>query len=204
MTTIKEILVEMLACLPIDCAGRRHHEKPTDRVGDNYLLDLKKDMKSLILTNFDSMNYDPSIEKPDKVAADILSALMKVEKPGRDLDTTIQNIVNKAGGWHQQIVARDVFTQAGGWRERIAVAVVAALVKALKDTNTLMHQAMAEAYQKASDAAAAISDWAKEHPLYATALVLVIALGILIILTPYIIHALGFGIEGVVEGKTPP
>ena len=97
---------------------------------------------------------------------------------------------------------QDIATQAGGWRERLAIAVLTALQNALKG-GTPFREAMSGAYQKASDAAAGIADFAREHPLYAAAICTVIALGILMILAPYVIHALGFGVLGPVEGRNP-
>ena len=116
-----------------------------------------------------------------EVAAAICSALREAEKPGRDLDTAIKDIVS----------------QAGGFSERIAAAILAALQKALKEGSP-MRQAMREAYNKASDAAAGLPGFAREHPIFCT----VIALGILVILAPAIIHALGFGLSGPIEGES--
>lgn len=76
-----------------------------------------------------------------------------------------------------------------------------ALQKALKDGSNLLRGAMKEAYDKASIAAEAIKDFAHEHPLYTAAICVVVALGILVILTPVIIHALGFTAAGVEAGE---
>ena len=77
------------------------------------------------------------------------------------------------------------------------VAVFSALQKALKE-GSLMREAMSEAFKKANDAAAAIFDFAQNHPiLYA-----LIVLGILMLLAPTIIHTLGFSALGPVEGES--
>jgi ElaB/YqjD/DUF883 family membrane-anchored ribosome-binding protein len=112
-------------------------------------------------------------------AAAIFSALANAEKPGHNLDVTIQDIV----------------AQAGGWYERLAVAVFDAIQKALKEGSPI-REAMKGAYEKASEAAVGIADFARDHPLYTAAICAVIALGILMILAPYVIHALGFGVLG--------
>lgn len=122
----------------------------------------------------------------EEASATILSILQNAEKAGKSLDIAVQ----------------DIATQAGGWRERLAIAVLTALLNALKG-GTPFQEAMSGAYQKASDAAAGIADFAREHPLYAAAVCAVVALGILMILAPYIIHALGFGVMGPVEGRNP-
>jgi hypothetical protein len=53
--------------------------------------------------------------------------------------------------------------------------------------------ALKEAFDKATEAAVI---FAREYPVYVTA----IALGILVILFPWMIEALGFGFEGPIEG----
>lgn len=87
----------------------------------------------------------------------------------------------------------------GGWYQRLALAVLDAIRAALKDGSPL-REAMREAYERASEAAKGIADFAREHPLYTATICAVIALGILVILAPYIIEALGFGALGPVEG----
>lgn len=61
-------------------------------------------------------------------------------------------------------------------------------------------QAMRQAYDKACDAAASLAEFVHEHPILCT----VIALGILVILAPAVIHTLGFGALGPGEGKCSP
>ncbi len=57
-----------------------------------------------------------------------------------------------------------------------------------------MGQAMKEAFEKSVKEA---TDFAHNHPVYFT----LIALGILVILTPWAIEALGFGELGPIEGE---
>ena len=56
-----------------------------------------------------------------------------------------------------------------------------------------MAQAMKDAFEKATSAAVG---FARDHPVYCT----IIALGILVILAPWVIEALGFGELGPIEG----
>ena len=63
-----------------------------------------------------------------------------------------------------------------------------------------MNQAMKEAYDKACAAAAEIEGFARDHPVFCT----VVALGVLVILAPYVLEALGFGALAPVEGEFPP
>jgi hypothetical protein len=114
--------------------------------------------------------------KENNVAADVLSALFNAEKPGADLKKTTQEIVG-----------------AYGWTENIARAILNGLVKAVED-GAHMGQAMTEALKKA---AAEAKDFVCEHPVLCT----VIALGILAVLAPWVLEALGFAELGPVEGK---
>lgn len=133
--------------------------------------------------------YFHSTTQTDEATANatsaILSALLQAEKPGRNLDLTVQDLV----------------AQAGGWYERLAVSVLNALLKVIKDGSNALRGAMKEAYDRASEAAKRIGWWAHDHPLYATAMGVVIALGVLVILGPGIIHALGFGVLGPEAGR---
>jgi hypothetical protein len=81
--------------------------------------------------------------------------------------------------------------------ERIATSILAMLENVLKDGSP-MGQAMREAYDKACALVAALGEFVQEHPIFCT----VVALGILVILAPAVIHALGFSALGPVEGKS--
>ena len=116
----------------------------------------------------------------DAAAAALFSALRNAEKPGRDLNTAIDDI-----------------TCQSGLTERIAVGVFNALQHALKEGSP-MREAMSEAFKKANDAATAIFGFAHDHPIICA----IIALGILMLLAPTIIHVLGFSALGPVEGES--
>lgn len=60
---------------------------------------------------------------------------------------------------------------------------------------------MAEAYQKASEAVNATVEFAGKHPLWTAAVVAIVAFGILVLLAPYLLEALGFAELGPVEGE---
>ena len=115
----------------------------------------------------------------------ILSALLNAEKPS----------------WVLQASIEDIAVQAGGWSEWLAVSVLNALQKLLKEGAEVLRGAMKEAYDKARIAAEKSKDFARDHPLYTVAICVVIALGVLVILSPVIIHALGFTAAGVEAGE---
>jgi ElaB/YqjD/DUF883 family membrane-anchored ribosome-binding protein len=99
-------------------------------------------------------------------------------------------------GCNLQAAIEDIVTQAGGWSEQIAVSILAMLENILKAGSPL-GQAMKEAYDKACEAAKSLGEFIHDHPIWFT----IIALGILVILAPAVLQALGFGALGPVEGK---
>ncbi len=111
-----------------------------------------------------------------EIATDIVHALYIAEKPGRKLKCTLNDIVSECG-----------------WTEHLATAILEKLEAALK-TAAQMGQVMKEAFNKATEEA---YGFAGKHPVYAT----IIALGILVVLAPWVIEALGFGEIGPIEGK---
>lgn len=122
----------------------------------------------------------------EETAAAILDVLISAEKPSRNVNVEVQNIV----------------AQAGGWTEYLAVTVLKALQKTLEDTSIMLKGVLKEAYDKGREAAKRLAEFAHDHPLYTAAICVAIALGVLIILSPCIIHALGFGILGPEAGKS--
>lgn len=123
----------------------------------------------------------------EKAASSIISALQDAEKAGPSLNSTIKSIVH----------------QAGGWSEYLAAKIVSALEAVLKAEGE-MNGALKEAYDKACEEAKKIEGFAAEHPVATAVFCTVIALGILVIVAPYAIEALGFGALGPVEGEFGP
>ncbi len=111
-----------------------------------------------------------------EIAASVLDTLFTTEKNGRDLERTLNNIVS-----------------TDGWTESLAEAILSGLENALK-AGAPMGQAMKEAFERAMKEAV---DFAHDHPVFCT----VIALGILVLLVPWAIEALGFAELGPVEGE---
>ena len=128
----------------------------------------------------------------DELASSILSALFTAEKPGQDLDRRLQNIVHTSGNK----------LHTSGWYEGLAKRVLDGLIDALQ-SGAAMGTAMKEAVDRAS---AVASKFVKEHPVFATVMITIIAIGILAILLPWAVEALGFGELGPVEGENenPP
>jgi ElaB/YqjD/DUF883 family membrane-anchored ribosome-binding protein len=125
-------------------------------------------------------HLESSTPSTPTAATKAVLTLQSAEKAGRNLQATIEDIV----------------TEAGGWSEQIAVSILAMLENILKAGSPL-GQAMKEAYDKACEAAKSLGEFIHDHPIWFT----IIALGILVILAPAVLEALGFGALGPVEGK---
>ena len=95
----------------------------------------------------------------------------------------------------ERLVKRDTWRQAT-WRERFAKAVFEALQKAI-ETARPMGDALREIYEKVECAVNDVEGFVKNHPI----LCALIALGILVLLSPWVIEALGFAEGGILEGE---
>lgn len=126
-------------------------------------------------------NHGDSGSSEQNLADDIVVTLLLTEKPGKDLRTKL-----------------DAKMRTYGWRESLAKRVLQGLINAI-ETGAMMSQAMKDAYHKASKIA---TDLAKEHPVLTAAMITVIAIGVLVLLAPYIVEALGFSELGPIEGNS--
>ncbi len=128
-------------------------------------------------------NYDALDEKAppntQDVATSILDALYDAEKPGQCLERTLDDLVGDYG-----------------WYESLAVALLQQLENALR-AGVPMGRAMKDAFEKS---VAAATGFAHDHPVFCT----LVALGILVVLAPWVIEALGFGEWGPIEGTSSP
>lgn len=70
----------------------------------------------------------------------------------------------------------------------------------LKEGRTRLRGALADAFRKASDAVDATGEFAREHPLWTAAVVGIVVFGILVLVAPWLVEALGFAEMGPVEG----
>jgi hypothetical protein len=135
---------------------------------------------------YDILEEQPSLDfthekhpqTTESLAADILSTLYAADANDEHLIQRLQDVVHETG-----------------WYEGLAAAVLTGLENALK-AEVPIGQAMKDAYEKATQIVADVLEFAKEHPVFCA----VVALGILVILAPWAIEALGFGELGPIEG----
>ncbi len=122
----------------------------------------------------------PPTTEEEQVATSILCTLLTAEKSGHDLDRRLRDLVRPCG-----------------WYEGLAKRVLDGLVAAVK-SGEAMGGAMKEAFDTASAAASA---FVHEHPVLTAAVAVVVAIGILVLLAPLVVEALGFAELGPVEGE---
>lgn len=125
----------------------------------------------------------------------LLSPRVKIweEEALREAFETLLNA--ERGGRDLQLDLQDIVAQTGGWKEWMARAILQATIDAI-ECSRVMGEAMREAYEEAEMLATEMIGFIEDHPV----LCMVLALGILVILAPAIIHALGFGLAGPIEG----
>lgn len=120
---------------------------------------------------------DPTEEE---LATRILDTLFTFEKSSDALAIHLQSIVSTTS-----------------WTESLARRILDGIVSAL-DSGKVLVGSMKETYDKVRLVA---EQFVKEHPVLTAVLVTVIAIGILVILVPWAVEALGFGELGPVEGE---
>ncbi|KAI9719632.1 MAG: hypothetical protein M1812_003403 [Candelaria pacifica] len=169
MADLLKLLKAILPCLPIGTVDYEI-QLPTEKT--NHQIKYEKTTVQTSTNNGDEKIPKLSI---DEAASSIITAMLSAEKPGTSLNLTIQSLVH----------------QAGGWSEYLATKILNALETFLKAGKQLS-PTMQEAYDKACEAAKVIQEFSTEHPIATEVLVTIIALGILVILVPYVLDYLGF------------
>lgn len=91
----------------------------------------------------------------------------------------------------------DSIVSAHGWRQNVAKLVLEKLTKALINSHDKLGPAVRDAYEKAWEVAKGIEGFVIEHPVMCT----IIALGVLAIMAPWVLEALGFAELGPINGS---
>ncbi|KAK1250105.1 hypothetical protein MKX08_010108 [Trichoderma sp. CBMAI-0020] len=135
-----------------------------------------------------SYTYDSIFSSAhEKVAAGIVSALLRAEKHGVNIRKQLNEMVRQLG-----------------WSEMLARRILDAVVIAIRGGRDKMGPVFAKAYDDANKKAESIFHRlyreAKNHPYLATVLITLIALGVLAVLAPYVLEFLGFSKSGPVAG----
>jgi hypothetical protein len=139
---------------------------------------------------------EPNLTKVDeKISLDIsieemvnnfLNVLFAAEKSGRDLEEKLKRTV-----------------QDTSWNSYMAEAIIHAFEEALKKGKA-MNEVIKDAFDKSYAEAFALFheayDFSRDHPLEAIFTTIVV-IGILVLLAPWVLEAVGFGTLGPIEGK---
>lgn len=118
-----------------------------------------------------------------EVAAKVIATLYDAKARGSGLEKAVEEIVK----------------QTGWWDKAIAKAVFTALEKTL-EAGKSMGPALRHAYDEAVKEAEKIEEFAREHPVLTGVVCAIIALGVLYLLWPAVVEAMGFGELGPIEG----
>lgn len=86
-----------------------------------------------------------------------------------------------------------------GWTDNVARWVLEKLCKALEDAHEKLGPTINDAYNKAWETAKSIEGFVIEHPVMCT----IITLGVLVVVAPWVLEALGFAELGPMEGMAP-
>ena len=121
-----------------------------------------------------------SADRGECLAARIVDIMYSSQQADQNLEEELRNVIHTED-----------------WYESLAKGVLDHLIYALK-TSKVMGKAMKKAFDKASSAA---TDFAQKHPVYTAAIITIIAIGVLVVITPWVVEALGFGELGPIEGK---
>jgi hypothetical protein len=103
-------------------------------------------------------------------------------------------LAEKNGIELRQALEREI--KINSWRQNFAQAVLENLQKAIESSRP-MGGALGEIYEKVERVVNSIEGFAKDHPTMCA----LIALGILVLLSPWVVEALGFAEGGILEGK---
>jgi hypothetical protein len=123
-----------------------------------------------------------------QTAEDLLSVLLASEKLGNDLETRLKNIVKDSGLVHTN----------GLWYEglaRILLKRFESLIKEGQGAN--LTGAVKESFDKAKDT---VEEFVHNHPILTSVAVTLLVLGLLMYAAPWAVQALGFTLDGPLEG----
>ncbi|KAJ9130498.1 hypothetical protein NKR23_g12171 [Pleurostoma richardsiae] len=125
--------------------------------------------------------------------------------PARDCDIIVTEVLSilRAAEKHGVWLTRQLDDAVGveGWTEWIAERVLAGLEAVLKEGREKIGPAMAQAFDSASEAADKVFQFAKDHPVATAGLLTILTVGVLVVLAPVVVEALGFAELGPVEGS---
>ncbi|EXF77594.1 hypothetical protein CFIO01_11671 [Colletotrichum fioriniae PJ7] len=118
-----------------------------------------------------SIIKDQPIRSAQDAASEFIDILRTAEKGGKDLEHRLRNIVT-----------------VNSWTEELAKYILSGVEGLVRHRDTI-GQVVRETVDKSTEAADSVFEFAKEHPVFVT----IIAIGVLVIVAPWVVEALGFG-----------
>ena len=116
------------------------------------------------------------VRSAQEISAEVVELLRTAEKNGPALQRRVRDVVGEQG-----------------WTENIARAIVAGLETVIKEGREKVGPALAEAVEKAEEAANAVFTFSKDHPYLVAGFATIVAIGVLALVAPWVVEALGFG-----------
>jgi len=114
-----------------------------------------------------------------RAANSFITTVFLAEKNGADLRQALSEII-----------------ETHSWRQNFAKAVFEATQKAI-ETARPMNDALREVYEKVVGVIDGVEGFVREHPVMCA----LIALGVLVLVAPWVVEAVGFAEGGVLEGE---
>lgn len=128
---------------------------------------------------------DPKpVRSAKDISKDVIQLLRVAEKNG----PTLRRQVNDAVGEQ-------------GWTESIARAIVAGLEALIKQSRDKIGPVLGDFIDKAEDAAKAVFAFPHQHPYLTAGFATIVAVGVLVLVAPWAVEALGLAEMGPVAGK---
>ncbi|TGO29035.1 hypothetical protein BPAE_0019g00050 [Botrytis paeoniae] len=124
-----------------------------------------------------------------QTAESLLSALLTSEKLSNDLETRLKNIVKNSGLVHTN----------GLWYEGLARILLKRFESLIKEGQSgNLTGAVKESFDKAKDT---VEEFIRNHPVLTSIALTLFVLGLLMYAAPWAVHALGFTLDGPLEGS---
>jgi hypothetical protein len=114
-----------------------------------------------------------------RAAASLVDTIFLSEKTGSELKQTLAAIIS-----------------TNSWRQNFAKAVFESMQRAI-ETARPMGEALRDVYEKAASAVEGVEGFVRDHPVVCA----LVALGMLVLLAPWVVEALGFAEGGILEGE---
>ncbi|KAE8853492.1 hypothetical protein HRS9122_00484 [Pyrenophora teres f. teres] len=158
---------------------KEHFSQRFDPTPTGVVLQLEKARSRYIPEEKAALLDTPNLRSAAEVADDVVASILCTSITGPALQMKLDSTVGTYG-----------------WSENVAKWVLDKLSQALQATHEKLGPAVRDAYNKALEAANKTEGFVIEHPIMCT----VIALGVLAIIAPWVLEALGFGELGPVAG----